>query len=88
MPKAKIPASAHHLLKIIVDPFHVSTPDAEIRAEIERRIQTAAIKRNNPMPPKSVCEAYVREALKIHHANQALYASVMTGNVKKGRRSR
>ena len=75
----KVPASAHHILKIIVDKLHVSTPDADVTALIMERLTKAARKSKNPMPDKATCDMYCREALKIHHANRALFNKVMRG---------
>jgi hypothetical protein len=61
-------------LEWLVGRFHVGTPDAEIRAEIRRRV----------LPSVSVAERrkIVDAAVRIHRRNRRLYADVMGGRLR------
>jgi hypothetical protein len=61
---------SQHAVEWIVDRLHVSTPDAAVKAEIEKR--TASW-------PKGQRRLAIRDALKRHYANGSLYAYVMRG---------
>jgi len=61
-------------LEWLVGRFHVGTPDAEIRAEVRRRLarDTSA----------ADARKIVDRAVRIHRRNRRLYADVMGGRVR------
>lgn len=65
----------------IVARFHVGTPDAEVAADIRRRLER---KINDSCFEKNAnrgrrMQAYIAYALDCHHKNGALYTAVQTG---------
>jgi hypothetical protein len=61
------------MLNLIVGRFHVSTPDAEIRAAIRARLSASC--------PKPDRDRIVAQAVRIHRRNRRLYADVMGGRI-------
>jgi len=61
------------LLEWFVGRFHVGTPDAEVRAEIRKRLSRDI----------SAAETHkiVDRAVRIHRRNRRLYADVMGGRI-------
>ena len=58
------------MIRWLVNQMHVSTSDAGVEAEIRRRATKAT--------PEQA-DAYVVEALEVHHENQAEYRWIMGG---------
>lgn len=67
-------------LRLIVDKFHVGTPDNEIEEVIRERTKKWPVGQQN---------SAVKDAIKIHHRNIGLYRDVMGGTLgmKKNRKS-
>ena len=61
-----------HSIRWLVGQFHVSRPDFTIAREMATRAQKTT------WPRKQILMA-IRDGIKIHHENQELYTSVMTG---------
>jgi len=64
-----VPESA---IRWLIGRVHVSTPDAQVEADIRRR---------TPKATKEAQDACVAYALKCHHENQNLYRSVQSGRL-------
>jgi hypothetical protein len=71
MKNASIPTAS---IEWIVNRFHVGTPDETIATDIRRRAR-----RVDPNVTATMEKKLVAYALKVHHKNQGLYHSVMTG---------
>jgi hypothetical protein len=62
----------------LVARFHVSTPDAEIADDINRRLDRVHRTKN---VTDTLRADVVERAIAAHHANQALYSAVQRGNL-------
>jgi len=60
-------------LEWLVGRFHVGTPDAEVRAEVRRRLA------GDTTPAER--KAILAKATRIHRRNRRLYAAVMGGRL-------
>lgn len=60
-------------LEWFVGRFHVATPDAEVRAEVRRRLSVDATAKER--------RAILDRAVRIHRRNRRLYADVMGGRI-------
>lgn len=61
-------------LRWLLGRIHVSTPDAEVEADIRRRLEGKVFARG-----EITIRSWVRAALAIHHANQRTYSYVASG---------
>ena len=65
--------STAHVLRMIVGRLHVSTPDRVVRLHVRSKLA------RDTAP--EVARRVVAMAVRIHHANQRLYAGVMSGRL-------
>ena len=69
MAKFQVPEGS---IRWLLGRVHISTPDAEVEADIRRRCSKAT---------EAQRKAIVKYALKCHHENQGLYNRVVSGRL-------
>lgn len=66
----KLSHASKHIIRNIVGRLNSNDTDERVAEEVTSNLRATS---------KEVKKAVVKEALRVHHANQMLYKSVMTG---------
>lgn len=64
-------------IRLVVDRLHVSTPDADVRADLETRASASGA------TPAELAEI-TRYALAVHRENRGIYLAVTSGRLGRG----